>query len=105
MGAIIAATLGLVVCMILILVRALLGPTVYDRILAVNTFGTVTVMMIAVGGYLMGNAKWKGVLLRDFLAVVQPAPGARYLWFESTDVGGCHAWDLNLGGNYQIEIR
>lgn len=63
MAAIIAATLGLVVCMILILVRALLGPTVYDRILAVNTFGTVTVMMIAVGGYLMGRPEFLDIAI------------------------------------------
>lgn len=38
-----------------------------------------------VGGYLMGTAKWKGVLMTDFLAAVQPSAAARYLWFESTD--------------------
>lgn len=53
-----ATTLALVVTMILILARALLGPTVYDRILAVNTFGTVTVMMIAVVGYMMGRPEF-----------------------------------------------
>ena len=33
------------------LVRALLGPTVYDRILAVNIFGTKTVLLIAAVGF------------------------------------------------------
>ena len=37
-----AAMLALLVAMVLALVRALSGPTVYDRILAVNTFGTKT---------------------------------------------------------------
>jgi multicomponent Na+:H+ antiporter subunit F len=32
--------------------RALLGPTVYDRILAVNMFGTKTVLLIAVFAFL-----------------------------------------------------
>jgi multicomponent Na+:H+ antiporter subunit F len=46
------ATVGILVSMSLALVRALLGPTVYDRVLAVNTFGTKTVLLIAVLGFL-----------------------------------------------------
>ena len=42
------ATGGILVAMAMALVRALLGPTVYDRVLAVNTFGTKTVLLIAV---------------------------------------------------------
>ncbi len=47
-----AATLALLVAMALALTRALLGPTVYDRVLAVNSFGTKTVLLIAVFGFL-----------------------------------------------------
>lgn len=43
-----AAALAILVTMALALVRALMGPTVYDRILAVNLFGTKTVLIIAV---------------------------------------------------------
>lgn len=43
----IAATLAILVTMLLALTRALLGPTIYDRILAVNMFGTKTVLLIA----------------------------------------------------------
>ena len=39
----------------LALVRALLGPTVYDRILAVNMIGTKTVLLIAVFAFLSGR--------------------------------------------------
>ncbi len=48
----VAATLALLVAMALALTRALLGPTVYDRVLAVNSFGTKTVLLIAVIGFL-----------------------------------------------------
>ena len=48
----VAATIGILVSMALALVRALLGPTVYDRVLAVNTFGTKTVLLIAAVGFL-----------------------------------------------------
>jgi multicomponent Na+:H+ antiporter subunit F len=46
------ATIGILVTMSLALIRALLGPTVYDRVLAVNTFGTKTVLLIAALGFL-----------------------------------------------------
>ena len=48
----IAATLGILVAMSMALIRALMGPTVYDRVLAVNTFGTKTVLLIATLGFL-----------------------------------------------------
>ena len=48
----VAATAGILISMTLALVRALLGPTVYDRVLAVNTFGTKTVLLIAALGFL-----------------------------------------------------
>lgn len=41
--------------MLLTLVRALLGSTVYDRILAVNVFGTITVLFLAVHGFFRGR--------------------------------------------------
>ena len=48
----IVAAAGILVSMSMALIRALLGPTVYDRVLAVNTFGTKTVLLIAVLGFL-----------------------------------------------------
>ncbi len=47
-----AASIAILVAMALALIRALKGPTVYDRILAVNAFGTLTVVLIAVYGFL-----------------------------------------------------
>jgi multicomponent Na+:H+ antiporter subunit F len=41
--------------MLLVLIRALLGPTVYDRILAVNMFGTKTVLLIALMAFISGR--------------------------------------------------
>lgn len=58
-----AATAALVVAMLLALVRALLGPTVYDRVLAVNAFGTKTVLMIAVLGFLAGRPDFMDIAL------------------------------------------
>ena len=58
-----AATLGLLTAMLLALARALLGPTLYDRILAVNSFGTKTVLFIAVVGFLSGRPHFLDIAL------------------------------------------
>ena len=52
---IIAAILAIMVTMALAVTRALLGETVYDRILAVNMFGTKTVLLIAALAFLTGR--------------------------------------------------
>lgn len=47
-----AAAVAILVTMALAMIRVLLGPTVYDRILAVNALGTKTVLIISVFGFL-----------------------------------------------------
>ena len=42
------AALAILVTMSLALTRAMLGPTVFDRVLALNMFGTKTVLLICV---------------------------------------------------------
>ncbi|MCG8505419.1 MAG: monovalent cation/H+ antiporter complex subunit F, partial [Sphingomonadales bacterium] len=51
----IAATLAILITMVLAIVRALRGPSVYDRILAVNMFGTKTVLFLSVVAFLYGR--------------------------------------------------
>lgn len=57
------ATVGLLASMSMALARALLGPTVYDRVLAMNTFGTKTVLLIAVVGFLAGRPEFLDLAL------------------------------------------
>jgi len=57
------ATAGVLVSMCLALVRALTGPTVYDRVLSVNVFGTKTVLLIAVLGFLNGRPEFLDLAL------------------------------------------
>ncbi len=54
---------AIAVTMFLALARAAVGPTVFDRILAVNMFGTKTVLLIAVSGFLMGRPEWLDLAL------------------------------------------
>jgi multicomponent Na+:H+ antiporter subunit F len=48
-------SIAILITMVLALVRALLGPSVYDRVLAVNVFGTKTVLLLAVIAFLYGR--------------------------------------------------
>ncbi|OOZ40042.1 monovalent cation/H+ antiporter complex subunit F [Solemya elarraichensis gill symbiont] len=58
-----AALVAVSVAMLLTLLRMLLGPTVYDRILALNSFGTKTVLAIAVVGFLAGRPDFLDIAL------------------------------------------
>ncbi|TNF07016.1 MAG: pH regulation protein F [Gammaproteobacteria bacterium] len=58
-----AAAVALLVVMVIALVRAMLGPTIYDRILAVNVFGTKTVLLIAVVGFLFERPDFLDIAL------------------------------------------
>ncbi|MFZ4684222.1 MAG: monovalent cation/H+ antiporter complex subunit F [Hyphomonadaceae bacterium] len=50
-----AGIAGLVVAMTMMIWRAIVGPSHYDRMLAANSFGTKIVLLIAVIGYLSGR--------------------------------------------------
>jgi multicomponent Na+:H+ antiporter subunit F len=70
----ILTTMAVFATMGLALVRALKGPTVYDRILAVNVFGTKTVLVVALIAHINGHNDLIDVALVyaliNFIAVV-----------------------------------
>ena len=70
----VAAMVAVLVTMALALVRAGLGPTVFDRILALNMFGTKTVLLIAVIGFLSGRPDFLDLALvyalMNFIGVI-----------------------------------
>jgi len=53
-----AAAAGLLVALGLVLVRAILGPTVFDRVQAGNTIGTLAMLLLAVIGFLTGRPEF-----------------------------------------------
>lgn len=67
-------TLAIFLTMALALIRALKGPTVYDRIVAVNVFGTKTVLVVALITAISGNSDLIDVALVyaliNFIAIV-----------------------------------
>ena len=81
-----AAILALLVTMALTLWRALLGPTLFDRLLAVNSFGTKTVLLIAAYGFFTGRPDFLDIALAyaliNFVGTV-----AVLKFFEQDDLG------------------
>lgn len=59
----ITATIAIIIVMLIILLRASLGPTVFDRVLAINTFGTATVLLIAIFGFLTNRPDFMDIAL------------------------------------------
>ena len=59
----VAASLGVLAVMGMALLRAILGPTVYDRIMAVNMFVTTTVLLIALLGFVAGRPEFLDIAL------------------------------------------
>lgn len=58
-----AAVAALVVAITLVLVRGFLGPTVYDRVLAANTIGTLAVGLMAAHGFLNDRPEFLDIAL------------------------------------------
>lgn len=57
------ASIAMLVVLALAMVRALKGPTVFDRILAANTVGTLTVVLIALYGFLTERPEFLDIAL------------------------------------------
>ena len=79
--------IALLMTMSLALARALFGPTIYDRVLAMNMFGTKTVLLVAVIAFLFGRPDFLDLALAyaliNFIGVLavlefirRRAPGA-----------------------------
>ncbi|MCH9670356.1 MAG: pH regulation protein F [Gammaproteobacteria bacterium] len=70
----------------LVFARALLGPSVYDRILAVNSFGTLTVLLIAVVGFLTDRPEFLDIAL-VYVLISFVGTVAVLKFFEYGDLG------------------
>ena len=46
-----AALIAIMIVMLIALIRTCIGPTLFDRILDINTFSTATVLMISLYGF------------------------------------------------------
>lgn len=77
-----AAAIALLLTMSLALARALVGPTVFDRLLAGNSIGTAAVLLLAVMGFLTGRPDFVDLaIVYGFLNVVGTIAVLRFFRF------------------------
>jgi len=57
------ASIAVMISLALVVIRAIAGPTVFDRVLAGNTIGTLAILLLAVIGFLMGRPEWLDIAL------------------------------------------
>ena len=83
----VVAAFALFIAMVLVLIRLYLGPTLYDRVLAVNSFGTHTVLFIGVLGFLTGRPDFLDIALLyaliNFIGVIAVLRYTKYGEFVS----------------------
>jgi multicomponent Na+:H+ antiporter subunit F len=69
-----AAALVIVLAAILVLYRAIKGPRIYDRVLAVNVIGTKTVVLLALIGFIYERPHFLDIALvyaiMNFIATI-----------------------------------
>jgi multicomponent Na+:H+ antiporter subunit F len=53
-----AAVLAILAALALVVARALRGPTLFDRVLAGNSVGTLAILLLAAVGFLTGRPEW-----------------------------------------------
>ncbi|MCU0935146.1 MAG: monovalent cation/H+ antiporter complex subunit F [Gammaproteobacteria bacterium] len=80
------AALALLLTAALALIRALRGPTVFDRAQAANTIGTCAVLLLSVAGFLAGRPEFLDLaLVYGMLNVVGTIAVLKY--FRYGDLG------------------
>lgn len=90
----VVGTIAVLVASGLALVRAFLGPTVYDRVLAVNVFGTKTVLMIAVLGFLAGRPEFLDIaLLYALINFIGTIAVLKFVRYADLGTAASHAAD------------
>ena len=72
--------------MALLLLRAFIGPTLYDRILAVNSFGTKTVLALGLLGFVMDRPEFLDIAITyaliNFVSTIAILKFFRYRSFQ-----------------------
>lgn len=53
-----ASVVAILIAMALVVMRAVKGPTTFDRMLAGNTVGTLAILLLAALGFLNGRPEW-----------------------------------------------
>ena len=84
-----AAILAVLAALILTVVRALKGPTVFDRLLAANSVGTAAILLLALFGFMTGRPEFLDIgLLYALLNVIGTLAVLKFFRYGSLGHGG-----------------
>ena len=75
----IATTLGVIAALSIAVIRAIRGPTVFDRVLAANVIGTLAILLLASVGFMLERPEWLDVgLTYAFLNLITTLAVLKY---------------------------
>jgi multicomponent Na+:H+ antiporter subunit F len=83
------AILAVLASLVLAILRALKGPTVFDRVLAANSVGTGAILLLALFGFLTGRPEFLDLgLTYVLLNVIGTMAVLKYFRYGSLGHGG-----------------
>ena len=83
------AIIAVLIALTLAVIRALKGPTVFDRVLAANAVGTGAIMLLALFGFLTGRPEFLDIgLLYALLNVIATLAVLKFFRYGSMAHGG-----------------
>lgn len=89
----------IIVSMALMLMRLIGGPTLYDRLLAVNSFGTKTVLFLCVFCFIIGRPDGVDIaLLYALMNFIATIAVLKFFNYRALDVGLMSADEVERGG-------
>jgi len=89
----------IIVSMALMLARLIGGPTLYDRLLAVNSFGTKTVLFLCVFCFIIGRPDGIDIaLLYALMNFIATIAVLKFFNYRALDVGLMRADETKRGG-------
>lgn len=89
----------LIISMALMLARLIGGPTLYDRLLAVNSFGTKTVLFLCVFCFIIGRPDGIDIaLLYALMNFIATIAVLKFFNYRALDVGLMGADETQRGG-------
>jgi len=89
----------IIVSMALMLARLIGGPTLYDRLLAVNSFGTKTVLFLCVFCFIIGRPDGIDIaLLYALMNFIATIAVLKFFNYRALDVGLMRSDETQRGG-------
>ena len=78
----------LLICVIILLWRVYIGPTLYDRVIAVNSIGTLAVLIIGVVGFLTERPDFLDIaLLYALINFIGTIAVLKFFRYKMVDAG------------------